>query len=164
MRLSAFGFLFYAFCMPTTQLPIAPVLKHVDSEFDASVKRLCDLLRIPSISTDPAYNPQTRQAAQWCSDELKKIGFDSSVRDTPGHPMVVAHFTPKNATDAPHILYYGHYDVQPPDPLELWDSKPFEPAIVNGPHGKRVVARVRVTVSDAAGNRRTLRRQVRLVL
>ena len=127
--------------MPTTQLPIAPVLKHVDSEFDASVKRLCDLLRIPSISTDPAYNPQTRQAAQWCSDELKKIGFDSSVRDTPGHPMVVAHFTPKNATDAPHILYYGHYDVQPPDPLELWDSKPFEPAIVNGPHGKRVVAR-----------------------
>ena len=63
--------------------------------------------------------------------------------DTPGHPMVVAHFTPpsSNGDDGPHILYYGHYDVQPPDPLELWKSKPFEPAIVKGEHGKRIVAR-----------------------
>lgn len=131
----------------TTQLPIAPVLKQVDADFNNAVNRLCDLLRIPSISTDPAYQAETRKAAQWCSDQLKEIGFESSVRDTPGHPMVVAHFDPSHGRDAraadslPHILYYGHYDVQPPDPLELWESKPFDPAIVTGPHGQRVVAR-----------------------
>ncbi len=133
----------------TTQLSVAPVLKQIDADIDNAVKRLCDLLRIPSISTDPAYNKQTREAAQWCSDQLTQIGFKSSVRDTTGHPMVVAHFDPGDKTGkgpglssgGPHILYYGHYDVQPPDPLELWESKPFEPSIVKSPHGKRVVAR-----------------------
>lgn len=120
-------------------------MKQIDADFDGAVKRLCDLLRIPSISTDPAYKAETRKAAEWCSNQLKEIGFKSSVRDTTGHPMVVAHLSPQDgagmSSGVPHILYYGHYDVQPPDPLELWESKPFDPAIVNGPHGKRVVAR-----------------------
>jgi acetylornithine deacetylase/succinyl-diaminopimelate desuccinylase-like protein len=132
--------------MPATQLPVAPVIKQLDADFDGAVNRLCDLLRIPSISTDPVYNPQTRAAGQWCADQLKDIGFEASLRDTPGHPMVIAHHPGPNgqdarSTDVPHILYYGHYDVQPPDPLELWESPPFEPAIVKGPNGKRVVAR-----------------------
>ncbi|MCI0631854.1 MAG: M20/M25/M40 family metallo-hydrolase, partial [Phycisphaerales bacterium] len=139
--------------MPATQLPVAPVVKQLEKDFDGAVQRLCDLLRIPSISTDPAYKAQTRQAGKWCADELKRIGFDSTLRDTPGHPMVVAHFNPegengRNARStssrtngSPHILYYGHYDVQPPDPLELWEHPPFEPTIVDGPQGKRVVAR-----------------------
>lgn len=130
--------------MPATQLSLDPVLQQIDADFDGAVERLCDLLRIPSISTDPAYNQQTRAAGQWCADQLRDIGFDASLRDTPGHPMVVAHYAgpePADGKRVPHILYYGHYDVQPPDPLELWNSPPFEPAIVESPHGKRVVAR-----------------------
>jgi acetylornithine deacetylase/succinyl-diaminopimelate desuccinylase-like protein len=131
-------------------MTIAPVFQQIESDFESAVQRLSDLLRIPSVSTDPAFNAETRRAAQWCADQLNEIGFEATVRDTPGHPMVVAHYgTPglRAGTDgsqsraAPHLLYYGHYDVQPPDPLELWDSPPFEPAIVNGPLGRRIVAR-----------------------
>jgi acetylornithine deacetylase/succinyl-diaminopimelate desuccinylase-like protein len=121
---------------------VAPVIKQIDADFDQSVNRLCDLLRIPSVSTDPAFDQQTRAAGQWCADELRKIGFDASLRNTKGHPMVVAHYTPRGrASNGTHILYYGHYDVQPPDPLELWESPPFEPVIRKSPHGKKVVAR-----------------------
>lgn len=127
---------------PKPSETLAPILEHIDADFDQAVARLCDLLRIPSVSTDPAFNEQTRAAGQWCADELKRIGFDSTLRDTPGHPMVVAHYTPPGATSkTPHLLYYGHYDVQPPDPVDLWTSPPFEPAIIEGPKGKRIVAR-----------------------
>ncbi|WP_158045479.1 dipeptidase [Skermanella pratensis] len=122
-------------------LSVAPVLDHLDHDFDAAVGRLCDLLRIRSVSTDPAYAGETRQAAQWLAGQLTGMGFEASLRDTPGHPMVVAHHPgPENAT-GPHLLYYGHYDVQPPEPLELWNSPPFEPTVVDARHGKRVVAR-----------------------
>lgn len=130
--------------MPKSSLSVAPVLKQVDADFKNSVNRLCDLLRIPSISTDPAYDKETRRAGQWCADELKKIGFDSSLRNTKGHPMVVAHFNTagkRGPTGGPRILYYGHYDVQPPDPLDLWESPPFEPAIRKSKHGHKIVAR-----------------------
>jgi acetylornithine deacetylase/succinyl-diaminopimelate desuccinylase-like protein len=120
-------------------LPVEPVLRHLEQDFDAAVERYLALLRIPSVSTDPAFKAETRRAGQSLADELKTLGFEASLRDTPGHPVVVAHH-PGPGT-GPHLLYYGHYDVQPPDPLELWDSPPFEPAIVDGPHGKRVVAR-----------------------
>ncbi|UCD74827.1 MAG: M20/M25/M40 family metallo-hydrolase [Phycisphaerales bacterium] len=121
---------------------LEPVLKRIDEDFDNSVARLCELLRIKSIGTDPAYDEETRRAAQWCADQFKEMGFDSAVRNTPGQPMVVAHYTPPDATDrTPRVMYYGHYDVQPPDPLELWDSDPFEPTIVEAEHGKRIVAR-----------------------
>lgn len=123
----------------STRLDLAPVLQHAEKEFDASVQRLSDFLRIPSISTDATYDAETRRAAQWVANELSGIGFDASVRKTTGHPMVVAHHD--GPADAPHLLYYGHYDVQPPDPLELWEHPPFEPTIVEGPHGKRIVAR-----------------------
>ena len=122
-------------------LPLQPVIDHIEQDFDNAIERLKDLLRIPSISTDPAYNDQTRAAAQWLVDDLKGIGFDASLRDTPGHPMVVAHHDGPAGEDVPHILYYGHYDVQPPDPMELWESGPFEPTIADSPHGKKIVAR-----------------------
>ncbi|MHC5027130.1 MAG: dipeptidase [Planctomycetota bacterium] len=122
---------------------LAPVLERIDADRDAAVSRLSDLLRIPSISTDPAFTDQMQQAATWLSDDLQSIGFDASVRKTTGHPMVVAHHAgPADAgPDTPHILYYGHYDVQPPDPVELWHTAPFEPTIVDGAHGQRIVAR-----------------------
>jgi acetylornithine deacetylase/succinyl-diaminopimelate desuccinylase-like protein len=121
-------------------LPVEPVLRHLEQDFEPAVERYLNLLRIPSISTDPAYRGETRRAGQSLADELATLGFEVSLRDTPGHPVVVAHH-PGPGGSAPHLLYYGHYDVQPPDPLELWDSPPFEPAIVQGPHGRRVVAR-----------------------
>jgi acetylornithine deacetylase/succinyl-diaminopimelate desuccinylase-like protein len=71
---------------------------------------------------------------------LRSLGFEATLHETAGHPILLAHHEGE-APGAPHLLYYGHYDVQPPEPLELWDSPPFEPAIVDGPHGKRVVAR-----------------------
>ncbi|WP_394198050.1 M20/M25/M40 family metallo-hydrolase [Litoreibacter albidus] len=101
------------------------VLDQVDGDLESSVARLLELLRIPSISTDPAYKGDCDAAADWLVDDLKSIGFDVSKRPTTGHPMVVAHAD----GDGPHVLFYGHYDVQPVDPLSLWDNPPFEPAL-----------------------------------
>lgn len=119
---------------------VEPVLAEVERGFERSVERLVELLRIPSVGTDPAYDADTRRAGQWLVDRLRAIGLEASLRPTEGQPMVVAHDRTAPA-GAPHLLYYGHYDVQPPDPLELWQSPPFEPARVEGPHGPRLVAR-----------------------
>ncbi len=113
----------------------------MDADFESAVERLCALLRVPSISTDKAYRAETRRAAQLLTDDLASLGFDARIHDTDLHPMVMAHHRGPESGSACHVLYYGHYDVQPPDPIELWDSGPFEPAIVDGPHGKRLVAR-----------------------
>ncbi|MEX0957201.1 MAG: dipeptidase [Rhizobiaceae bacterium] len=107
---------------------VSSVLDTIDRQFDDSLQRLFSLLRIKSISTDPAFKPECRKAAEWLADDLKSIGFDASVRDTEGHPMVVGHHEGPN-DDAPHLLFYGHYDVQPVDPLELWVDDPFDPAV-----------------------------------
>ncbi|MEN0001266.1 MAG: M20/M25/M40 family metallo-hydrolase [Pseudomonadota bacterium] len=116
------------------------VLDALDQGLDASVERLFDLLRIPSISTDPAYADKCRAAAQWLVDDLKTIGFDASIRDTAGHPMVVAHHDGPSA-DAPHVLFYGHYDVQPADPLELWDTDPFAPGLAGSAEAQIITGR-----------------------
>jgi acetylornithine deacetylase/succinyl-diaminopimelate desuccinylase-like protein len=111
-------------------------LKHVDRDFEASMNRLFEVLRIPSISTDPVYKQHCQTAADWIVKELTEIGFDAEARSTPGHPMIVAHYVPKMATaKTPHVLFYGHYDVQPVDPLNLWHSKPFEPTLKTGKDG-----------------------------
>ena len=105
-------------------MEIAPVLDTLDQQFDASLNRLKTLLAIPSISTDPAYAAECRRTAEHLAADLRSIGFSASVRDTKGHPMVVGHHDGATA-DAPHVLFYGHYDVQPVDPLELWTADPF---------------------------------------
>jgi acetylornithine deacetylase/succinyl-diaminopimelate desuccinylase-like protein len=104
------------------------VLTRADENLNASLERLFELVRIQSISTDLAYKAECRKAAEWLVTELNSLGFTASVRDTPGHPMVVAHHEGAKP-DAPHVLFYGHYDVQPVDPIELWDTAPFEPSI-----------------------------------
>ncbi len=122
-------------------MSLASVLDRADRDFPAALDRLFALLRIPSISTDPAYAADCRRAADWLAADLASIGFDASVRTTPGHPMVVAHWT-KAGPDKPHVLFYAHYDVQPVDPLNLWDTPPFEPTIKRGPDGsERIAAR-----------------------
>jgi acetylornithine deacetylase/succinyl-diaminopimelate desuccinylase-like protein len=112
-------------------------LARIDADLPAALDRLMQLLRIPSISTDPAYKADCARAADWLVDDLRDLGFDASVRPTPGHPMVVAH------SDGPgrHILFYGHYDVQPVDPLALWHRDPFDPAIEDTPKGRVIRAR-----------------------
>jgi acetylornithine deacetylase/succinyl-diaminopimelate desuccinylase-like protein len=116
------------------------VLAKIDSNLEASLRRLFALLAIKSISTDPAYADACQAAAEWLASELQHIGFAASVRPTEGHPMVVAKAQAKRA-DAPHVLFYGHYDVQPPDPLDLWQTPPFEPRLADTPEGKQIVAR-----------------------
>jgi acetylornithine deacetylase/succinyl-diaminopimelate desuccinylase-like protein len=122
----------------STGQALQPVLDNIDDSLTASLKRLFELVRIPSISTDSAYAEKCREAAEWLVSELLSIGFDASVRDTPGHPMVVAHHD-GGAPDAPHVLFYGHYDVQPVDPLNLWDTDPFEPGIRDAADGSKVI-------------------------
>ncbi|SDT98058.1 dipeptidase [Stappia sp. ES.058] len=117
------------------------VLARIDADFDASLSRLFDLLKIKSISTDPEFKGDCRAAADWLARELTGIGIAATVRDTDGHPMVVGH---KTDTDkpGPHVLFYGHYDVQPVDPLDLWECDPFEPRVVSREDGtKMIVAR-----------------------
>lgn len=120
-------------------MSVAAVLNRIDTNFEASLSRLLDLVRIPSISTDPAFAADVRRAADWCRDELAGIGFEASVRPTPGHPMVVAHWTGPVDNEARHLLFYGHYDVQPVDPLGLWETPPFEPRIAERADGSKAI-------------------------
>ena len=115
---------------------------------------------MPSISAQPAPAADCRAAAAYACAELASLGFDATVRETSGHPVVVAHHPgPVGAAGkVPHLLYYGHDDVQPADPIELWTSPPFEPTIVDGPQGKRVYARGAVDEDQLAeaGNGETV--------
>jgi len=112
----------------------------ITAERDAALSRLFTLLRFPSIGTDPAHQADTRACADWLAGELAGMGFAARTVATPGQPIVVAHHAGPGP-DAPHLLYYGHYDVQPADPLALWDHPPFEPTLVARPRGDRLVAR-----------------------
>ncbi len=113
------------------------VLARIDADLPAATERLLELLRIPSISTDPDYKPECRRAAEWLVADLASIGVDAGLRETPGHPMVVGHVK----GDGPHVLFYGHYDVQPVDPLELWDRDPFDPALEDTDAGRVIRGR-----------------------
>jgi acetylornithine deacetylase/succinyl-diaminopimelate desuccinylase-like protein len=116
------------------------ILATIDKNIDASTQRLFDLLRIPSVSTDPAYTKECERAADWLVRELQGLGYRAESRPTPGHPIVVGHASAKRK-DAPHLLFYGHYDVQPPDPLELWKTEPFAPRLQQGEGTREIVAR-----------------------
>ncbi len=118
-----------------------PVLDRLKAQESESIDRLFEFLRIPSVSADPAFREDVRRAAEWISGQLRGCGLNSAVLETKGHPMVVAEHAGPPGADGPRILYYGHYDVQPADPVELWKSGPFDPVLVDGPRGKRIVAR-----------------------
>ncbi len=115
------------------------VLNLIDTDQDKAMERLFALLKIQSISTDSAFATECVKCADWLVDDLKSIGFDAMRYDTPGHPMVVAKL--QAGGDKPHYLFYGHYDVQPVDPLELWNKPPFEPQLEDTPDGQVIRAR-----------------------
>lgn len=122
-------------------MSLSKVLDRLDADLPAAIDRLFSLLRIPSISTDPAYAADCRRTAEVLAAELAGLGFEAASRPTSGHPMVVAHWT-KAGPDKPHVLFYAHYDVQPVDPVDLWDAPPFEPRLVEQRDGsKRIVGR-----------------------
>ena len=124
------------------------VLERLDATTDDAIDRLFAFLKIPSISTDPAHHPDCKRAAEWVADDLNDMGFDARVRSTDGQPMVVSH-DPSPPQGKRHVLFYGHYDVQPSDPLDLWETPPFEPRIdKDGDNGDVIVGR---SASDDKG-------------
>jgi acetylornithine deacetylase/succinyl-diaminopimelate desuccinylase-like protein len=104
------------------------VQDYIDSNIETFREQLFDLLRIPSVSTDSVHKPDVKKAGEYLKQQLSSIGLDKvTLHETPGHPIVTAEKCPHD--DQPTVLIYGHYDVQPPDPEELWDTPPFEPTI-----------------------------------
>jgi acetylornithine deacetylase/succinyl-diaminopimelate desuccinylase-like protein len=109
------------------------VLERIDRDLDKSIDRLFDFLKIQSVSTDPAYKEQCLAAANHIALDLKSLGFETQIRPTQGHPIVVGR-APNGS--GPRVLFYGHYDVQPVDPLDMWQTPPFSPRIEELPGGR----------------------------
>jgi acetylornithine deacetylase/succinyl-diaminopimelate desuccinylase-like protein len=112
------------------------VLKKIDEDFDASLQRLFAHLRVKSISADPANAADCVKMAETLAADIASIGFSAEVRPTGGHPAVVAK-APE--TTGPRVMFYGHYDVQPVDPLDLWTRPPFDPALATLADGRQVI-------------------------
>jgi acetylornithine deacetylase/succinyl-diaminopimelate desuccinylase-like protein len=107
------------------------VLRHIEAHRDARVEELKEFLAIPSISTDPGHAEEVRRCATYCRGLLTDIGFpEAELVETGGHPVVYAEWT--GAEGAPTVLFYGHYDVQPVDPVDLWTSPPFQAEVRDG--------------------------------
>lgn len=119
---------------------IDDILSAIDADQTAALDRLFAFLSIPSISAVPAHFPDCERAADWLAAKLGELGFEADKRPTAGRPMVVGHVKAARR-EAPHVLFYGHYDVQPVDPLDLWRSPPFEPKLEAAPLGEQIVAR-----------------------
>ena len=110
-----------------------PVIRYLKQNQARFVGELCDYIRFPSVSAQPQHRHDLRACAQWVAAHCRRIGLEARVCPTQGHPIVVAR-TPRPrrwGARRPHFVVYGHYDVQPPEPFELWKSPPFEPR-VNG--------------------------------
>jgi acetylornithine deacetylase/succinyl-diaminopimelate desuccinylase-like protein len=103
---------------------------YLDANRDRFRDELFEFLRIPSVSARSEHRADTRRCAEWLMERMKEAGLDVSIHDTKGHPIVLGEW--RGAEGAPTVLIYGHYDVQPPEPLELWTSPPFEPDVRDG--------------------------------
>lgn len=110
--------------------PLPEIVQYLNQHSDRFQEDLCEWLRMASIGTDPAYDDEVRKAANWLETRFDSLGFQSRLIETVGHPIVYAESPP--VPGAPVVLVYGHYDVQPPDPLDLWTTPPFEPDIRDG--------------------------------
>ena len=112
------------------------VLDYLKKNEQRFVKELCDYLRFPSVSAQSNHKNDLEACARWLTDHCRDIGLQTDLCPTEGNPVVVAR-TPRNGTGKPHFVVYGHYDVQPAEPFDLWKSAPFEPHI----EGRSVFAR-----------------------
>ncbi|MDO8980211.1 MAG: M20/M25/M40 family metallo-hydrolase [Afipia sp.] len=120
---------------------LAAVLDHIDKDFDKSLERLFALLRIKSISADPAFADDCKKAADHLAADIASIGFATDVRPTAGHPAIVgkSNGSKDGSAAGAHVLFYGHYDVQPVDPLDLWHRPPFEPVVTDHADGRKII-------------------------
>ncbi len=107
-----------------------PVLDNIEKNSEKYIAELMELISIPSISTLEAYSGDIRTAAEWLLGQARHMGFTGRLYETAGHPVVYAELCPN--AEAPTLLIYGHYDVQPPDPVDQWCTPPFSPTIMNG--------------------------------
>ncbi|HWB00347.1 MAG TPA: peptidase M20, partial [Pirellulales bacterium] len=114
--------------IPASPMPLFE--KYLQDSAELFEAELCELLRIPSVSADSTHRDDVRRAGTWVADQFRALGFTTEVFETAGHPIVYAEALA--ARGAPTVLVYGHYDVQPPDPLDLWISPPFEPTRRDG--------------------------------
>jgi acetylornithine deacetylase/succinyl-diaminopimelate desuccinylase-like protein len=121
---------------PSQALPA--VLAKIDAELESSLARLFEFLKIQSISTDPAYKEQCQAAAEFVARDLTSLGLEATVRPTAGHPIVVGKGG-NGLGPGPRVLFYGHYDVQPVDPLDQWQTPPFSPRMTTLPDGRKAV-------------------------
>jgi len=112
------------------------ILDYLKANQARFVAELSELLRFPSISAQPQHKPDIEACAEWLAEHCRKIGLEAESCPTPGNPVVLA-CTPRRPGKRPHFVVYGHYDVQPPDPLELWNSPPFEATV----RGRKLFAR-----------------------
>jgi acetylornithine deacetylase/succinyl-diaminopimelate desuccinylase-like protein len=110
---------------------MADVHSYIDQNLARFRDELFEFLRIPSVSARSEHQGDVRKAAQWAATQCEKAGLETKIHDTPGHPIVLAEWR-RAGNSAPTVLVYGHYDVQPVEPLELWSSPPFEPQIRDG--------------------------------
>jgi acetylornithine deacetylase/succinyl-diaminopimelate desuccinylase-like protein len=108
-----------------------PVIDFIHTNRDRYIKELTDYLAIPSISALPEHKADVRRCAEWTADEMRRVGLENvRLIDTPGHPVVYGDWL--HASSVPTILFYGHYDVQPVDPVDLWTSPPFQATVRDG--------------------------------
>src|SRR5271169_2887222 len=114
------------------------VLARIDADLDASLDRLFKFLSIKSISTDPAYAEDCRAAAVHLATDISTLDIAAEVHPTDGHPVVFAKSPPAGG-ERRRVVFYGHYDVQPVDPLDLWETPPFEPRITTLPDGRKII-------------------------
>lgn len=110
---------------------MSDVLSFIDENLDRYRSELYEFLRIPSISAKSEHDGETQLAAEWLRDRMGEAGLHAEILDTSGHPIVLGEWRGAGP-EAPTVLIYGHYDVQPPEPLELWTSPPFEPTERDG--------------------------------
>lgn len=106
------------------------VVQHVNSQKQQALDELFEFLRIPSVSADEAFQPHMAECANWVEAAMQRAGLTTEIVETPGHPIVYGERIVNS--DLPTVLVYGHYDVQPPDPLNLWTTPAFEPQVRDG--------------------------------
>jgi acetylornithine deacetylase/succinyl-diaminopimelate desuccinylase-like protein len=109
---------------------LSVVLNDIDAHRERYVAELKELLRFPSVSTAPEHKADVHRCAEWLCHHLNDIGLPTTLCETPGHPILTGERL--EAPGKPTVLFYGHYDVQPPEPLELWTSPPFEATVRDG--------------------------------
>ena len=114
--------------MTSAPISIPADLEKFLADNDARIRtELFEFLRIPSVSAKSEHNGDTQRAAEWLKASLDRIGVPATIYPTAGHPVVIGEW--RNAPGAPTVIIYGHYDVQPAEPLDLWTSPAFEPTV-----------------------------------